>query len=815
MKKKIYKRIISLLLALALIAGCGYVQGSAADVFASDEESEVYEETYIPDADELGDNDDLFAEYFESVLYEDIEEESEDTSADAGIATVSDYGSSYFPDGSGSYSLYSKLKSAASEIAQSGGSTKITFSSYPTFTYTNSDGSDSETFLASALSQFKEDVSEVIDCLLADCPSELYWYDKTTGLSYAYYTPVISSSGKTCSISMSYVKMSVASAYRGTDDDGNTSQYIVDPDTAQAASEVVANASLVVSQYASYSDYEKLAAYKEWICENVSYNSDAVSSDYTDGYGDPWQIIYVFDGDADTNVVCEGYSKAFQYLCDLSTFESSLINCYTVTGTLSGGGHMWNIVRMDDGSYYLADITNSDSGTVGSYGGLFLAGTDNGSADTGYTFSLSGTYTSGGVTYGYYSSVTYIYYDDTLSLYGSDILTLAASDYESDDTDSGTEGGDDTTEGGDDTSSGDDTSGDESSGGDDTSDEETEKEKSAVSITANDVSVTYSGTDIDVSAAGLFDIDENAGDASYSVTALTGKGSFDADTNLLSVTGIGTFSVIVETEETDEYEAASKAAILTVSAKSISSASVSLSYTSCTYSGSAKKPTPTVKITLGGKTKTLTSGTDFSVSYSNNVNAGTAKVTITGKGNYTGTVTKTFTINKRSITSASLSSISYTYSGSVKTPSVTVKNSSGTKLTKGTHYTVTYSSGRKNIGTYKVTVKGTGNYTGTITKTFKIVPKTMSVKSLKSSSKKKITVKWTKTSGSVTKYQIRYRVKGTSTWKTKTVSSSSSSTTLTGLKSKKTYQVQIRAYKTVSGTTYYGAWSSTKTVKVK
>ena len=33
-------------------------------------------------------------------------------------------------------------------------------------------------------------------------------------------------------------------------------------------------------------------------------------------YGDPWQLIYVFDDDPDTNVVCEGYAKAFKYEAD-------------------------------------------------------------------------------------------------------------------------------------------------------------------------------------------------------------------------------------------------------------------------------------------------------------------------------------------------------------------------------------------------------------------------------------------------------------------------------------------------------------------
>ena len=81
-------------------------------------------------------------------------------------------------------------------------------------------------------------------------------------------------------------------------------------------------------------------------------------------YGNPWQLIWVFDNDDSTNVVCEGYSKAFQYLCDKGFAGSSTISCDTVTGTMGGatgaGNHMWNLVTID-GDSYLADITNSDT----------------------------------------------------------------------------------------------------------------------------------------------------------------------------------------------------------------------------------------------------------------------------------------------------------------------------------------------------------------------------------------------------------------------------------------------------------------------
>ena len=71
-----------------------------------------------------------------------------------------------------------------------------------------------------------------------------------------------------------------------------------------------------------------------------------------------------------------------------------------------------------------------------------------------------------------------------------------------------------------------------------------------------------------------------------------------------------------------------------------------------------------------------------------------------------------------------LSTTSYTYDGKVKTPSVVVKDSSGKTLKKNTDYTVTYASGRKNAGTYKVTIKFKGKYSGTKNLYFDIIKAT-------------------------------------------------------------------------------------------
>lgn len=144
-------------------------------------------------------------------------------------------------------------------------------------------------------------------------------------------------------------------------------------------------------------------AYRQKICELVSYNSTAANNTPTP-YGDPWQLIYVFDGDDSTNVVCEGYSKAFKYLCDLSAFTND-ITCSLVTGTMAGGtgagNHMWNIVAIGS-SNYLVDITNCDTGTVGAPDKLFLCGAAETEAGKIYTAHVG-------------SGVTYEYGDETIS----------------------------------------------------------------------------------------------------------------------------------------------------------------------------------------------------------------------------------------------------------------------------------------------------------------------------------------------------------------------------------------------------------------
>ncbi len=261
--------------------------------------------------------------------------------------------------------------------------------------------------------------------LMMDLPYDLYWYDKTSDGGMKAYMGYVRTEDGRAVVTTLYFNFAVSEEFREPGSVQKTNWgleneldcYVVNAAKVNAANTAALRARSIVDAYSSYSDYDKLKAYKEEICKLTDYNRDAASSSNTQ-YGDPWQLIYVFDDDPNTKVVCEGYSKAFQYLCDLSSFENSDTACYTVTGVVSGNGktemHMWNIVSLG-GKNYLVDVTNSDTGTMGDGGQLFLAGAT-GDISTGYTVDVGG------------SRVSYTYSDEQKQLMG-ELLVLSSEAY--------------------------------------------------------------------------------------------------------------------------------------------------------------------------------------------------------------------------------------------------------------------------------------------------------------------------------------------------------------------------------------------------
>ena len=270
-------------------------------------------------------------------------------------------------------------------------------------------------------------------------------------------------------------------------------------------------------------------------------------------------------------------------------------------------------------------------------------------------------------------------------------------------------------------------------------------------------------------------------------------------------TGTGYVTV---TASANGYNSVSKDVKIVVSKKSLNNGLLTLSETSYVYDGTYKKPAATV--TFGGKV--LQEGKDYTISYRNNLNVGVTTVIATGMGDYTGFTSKNFTITKRSMAGGTVSmASSVSFTGSNITPSVTVKVA-GRTLTSGTDYTVSYSN-NKNVGTSNVYVYGKGNYSGSLSAKFDIVPAKQQIQKLETKYKG-FYIDWAQ-KGSATGYDVEYSVNANMSGAVSKHLTANKPDTLTvsGLAGDKTYYVRVRSYTNVNGKVYYGAWSDVKSIK--
>lgn len=151
-----------------------------------------------------------------------------------------------------------------------------------------------------------------------------------------------------------------------------------------------------------------------------------------------------------------------------------------------------------------------------------------------------------------------------------------------------------------------------------------------------------------------------------------------------------------------------------------------------TYGDKAPAPVPTsatngttgVSYTYEGR-----DGTTYAESATAPTNAGSYTVTASFKesANATAcTATANFTVHPKGLVadnftlSIAKKPTEFAYNGSEQKPTVLVTD--GCKLAKDTDYTVTYPDASTNAGSYKVTVTGQGNYTGTVELSYKILP---------------------------------------------------------------------------------------------
>ena len=272
----------------------------------------------------------------------------------------------------------------------------------------------SEQLVALALANNPISKLPILNALMYSCPYEMYWYDRPQSADVTFG---LGKSSTQLVLTNYTFKFTVARKYQ----DGDI--YKVNKAYSEALANAASTINSIIENNANKDDYNKLLAYNNEICSMVDYDHDAAGTDATN-YGNPWQLVYVFDGDPSTKVVCEGYAKAFQYLCDRSDFRSDEVYCISVKGNMQGGGHEWNIVHMDDGKNYLVDTTNSDGNASvvgGAYTLLFLVGANSGSVADGYNIKIKNR-----------TSVwKYEYWvDSTSGFYNEDALALENADYD-------------------------------------------------------------------------------------------------------------------------------------------------------------------------------------------------------------------------------------------------------------------------------------------------------------------------------------------------------------------------------------------------
>ena len=247
---------------------------------------------------------------------------------------------------------------------------------------------------------------------LLEMPYELYWYNRIKGVSMNYS---VATSGDNVTVKNLTISMNVSQDYARFVSATSYNPFEADTAKTKAVADTPKKAQAVVDAHAGETDYQKLVSYREYIKGEVSYNTGAAGGGYP--YGDPWQLIYVFDGDPDTNVVCEGYAKAFQYLCDL-TFQNQegRPSSALVSGKMDNGNHMWNVVAIG-GRNYLVDVTNCDTGSIGAPDQLFLCGAAENVVGKQYTVTLGKT-------------IVYVYDEKTVESYAPEHLKLSPVAYD-------------------------------------------------------------------------------------------------------------------------------------------------------------------------------------------------------------------------------------------------------------------------------------------------------------------------------------------------------------------------------------------------
>ena len=586
------------------------------------------------------------------------------------------------------------------------------------------------------------DVAHAVSALILACPEQTDWIAKPGGFQGH----------------ISYKKGAKKGTYTFTFDVSPYYSWELDTQANNKVQEIGGQAlSYAEANYPDAPVYGIVKYYDQWLCENGYYENAAAKETPADAEKEMYYQCHSAYGILlNGHGVCESYSKTMARLLD----AVGIPNLYVV-GAAGGGGHTWNYIQMPDGDWYLQDSTWNDTAdpahTV-SDGTYFLKKQDGSHRATGCNYDgESPDFTFPSISGSDYSYEAFRLNESECSLVAKETVTLSPA--------RSTDGFW--------TSS-------------DTKVAKVDKNGKVTAVSGGTAVITFAGrgltadcaVDVDqVKSLKTADTKKTSGEISLGI-AETQKESRDIELDVDMGASPHTAQWLVERNKIPAPEvlsskpdvAAVTAAVtdntvtVHVQAAGPGTSNITVKFSGKTvkikasagklvtremfditwpvnvtgedggktvaYTGKAVKPTVTKKADEAYKP------VKFKVAYVNNTNAGNAKVVVTGAGEYGGTIEYPFTITPVDITGADFSKAlkSKPYDGGDNPPAAVVKLGKQT-LKRNRDYELLYTGGGFDkekpkilpAGSYTVTVRGIGNYTGEArtTQTYQVTQNTI------------------------------------------------------------------------------------------
>ncbi len=105
-----------------------------------------------------------------------------------------------------------------------------------------------------------------------------------------------------------------------------------------------------ITSLTATNDYEKIKQLHDYLVKHNTYDMKVITTPGYEGIG----THSAYGALVKETSVCEGYAMAYKYLLNAVGIE-----CEVVSGYANGGGHAWNVVKLD-GAWYYVDTTWDD-----------------------------------------------------------------------------------------------------------------------------------------------------------------------------------------------------------------------------------------------------------------------------------------------------------------------------------------------------------------------------------------------------------------------------------------------------------------------